>query len=49
MPPIPGNENEVVKAHTAEVLRQVKNSNGSKGGWVGGDAWFGSVESAIST
>ena len=32
---------------TAEVLWQVKESGLVKGGWVCGDAWFGSVVSAI--
>jgi hypothetical protein len=32
---------------TAEVLRQVKGSGLVKGGWVCGDAWFGSVVSAV--
>ena len=32
---------------TAEVLWQVKGSGLVKGGWVCGDAWFGSVVSAI--
>lgn len=32
-----------IKQHTAEVLRQVEGAGVQKGGWVGGDAWFGSV------
>ena len=32
-----------MSAHVAETMRQVKNSKLRKGGWVGGDAWFGSV------
>ena len=34
---------------TAEILRQVKGSGLVKGGWVCGDAWFGSVVSAIES
>ena len=33
--------------HTAEVLRQVKNSGLTIDGWVGGDAWFGSIHSSV--
>ncbi len=33
--------------HTAEVLRQVDDAKVEKGGWVGGDAWFGSVMSCV--
>ena len=36
-----------VPAHTAEVLRQVEGAGIPKGGWVGGDSWFGSVLSAV--
>jgi hypothetical protein len=36
-----------VPAHTAEVLRQVEGAGVSKGGWVGGDSWFGSFLSAV--
>jgi hypothetical protein len=38
---------EMVSYHTAEVLRQAENSTLVKGSWVGGDAWFGSVESCV--
>ena len=38
-----------IPAHTAEVLRQVKNSGLKRGGWVGGDAWFGSIQTAVNT
>jgi hypothetical protein len=34
---------EDIPAHTAEVLRQVSGAGVTEGGWVGGDAWFGSV------
>lgn len=37
-----------MSAHTAEVLRQIKASELPRGGWVGGDAWFGSVSTAMS-
>jgi hypothetical protein len=36
-----------VGAHTAEVLRQVEGAGVQRGGWVGGDAWFGSVISSV--
>jgi hypothetical protein len=40
------NEAEML-AHTAEVLRQVEGADVASGGWVGGDAWFGSVMTAV--
>ncbi len=33
--------------HVAEVLRQAETSHVVKGGWIGGDAWFGSVNSCV--
>jgi hypothetical protein len=42
---LPGNP--PITAHAAEVLRQVEGAQIPKGGWVGGDAWFGSVLSAV--
>jgi hypothetical protein len=36
-----------IGAHTAEVLRQVDGADVVDGGWVGGDAWFGSVLTAV--
>jgi Transposase IS4 len=36
-----------VPIHTAEVLRQVERSKVIEGGWVGGDAWFGSVATSV--
>jgi hypothetical protein len=36
-----------MQAHTAEVLRQVEGASVRRGGWVGGDAWFGSVMTAV--
>ena len=38
---------EEIKATTSEVLRQVEGSGVKKGGWVGGDAWFGSIMSSV--
>lgn len=38
---------EDVSYHTAEVLRQAEDSNLIEGGWVGGDAYFGSIESCV--
>jgi hypothetical protein len=38
-----------ITAHTAEVLRQVDGADIPEGGWVGGDAWFGSMMSVIET
>ena len=34
---------EEISYHCAEVLRQCEESKVIEGGWVGGDAWFGSV------
>jgi hypothetical protein len=39
----------VITAHTAEVLRQVDGAQVPEGGWVGGDAWFGSMMSVVET
>ena len=36
-----------MSAHTAEVLRQADGAALEEDGWVGGDAWFGSVMSAV--
>ena len=36
-----------IAVHTAEVLRQVKGAGVEKGGWVGGDAWFGSIMTLV--
>ena len=36
-----------VQAHVAETLRQVNGAKVRAGGWVGGDAWFGSVMSSV--
>jgi len=40
-------DNSLIKTHIAEVLRLVEAANVFKGGWVGGDAWFGSVVSCV--
>jgi Transposase IS4 len=36
-----------MQAHVAEVLRQVEGAGVVEGGWVGGDAWFGSVMTCV--
>jgi hypothetical protein len=36
-----------IPAHAAEVLRQIKGANIVEGGGVGGDAWFGSMVTAL--
>ncbi|KAL7537556.1 hypothetical protein ACHAWF_005802 [Thalassiosira exigua] len=38
---------EMIQYHVAEVLRQAEESNVEAGGWVGGDAWFGSINSCV--
>ena len=38
---------EDIGATTATVLRQVKGAGVPEGGWVGGDAWFGSVMTCV--
>ena len=38
---------EEISYHTAEVLRQAENAKVHEEGWVGGDAWFGSIESCV--
>jgi hypothetical protein len=40
-------DDSTISAHTAEVLRQVEGAKVVKGGWVGGDSWFGSVATAV--
>ena len=42
-----GPEGGRLPVHVAEVLRQVDGSRLQKGGWVCGDAWFGSVTSVV--
>jgi hypothetical protein len=42
---LPGNP--PITAHAAEVLHQVEGAKIPPGGWVGGDAWFGSVFSSV--
>ena len=43
---LPGKD-QLIGAPTAEVLRQVDGAEVVKGGWVGGDAWFGSVMTCV--
>ena len=43
---LPGKE-QLIGASTAEVLRQVEGAEVVRGGWVGGDDWFGSVMTAV--
>ena len=42
-----GAEGGRLPVHVAEVLRQVEGSRLKEGGWVCGDAWFGSVMTAV--
>ncbi|KAL7549478.1 hypothetical protein ACHAWF_012745 [Thalassiosira exigua] len=42
---LPKREN--IQYHVAEVLRQAEESGIEAGGWVGGDAWFGSINSCV--
>ena len=42
---VPGQQ--TIPSHTAEVLRQVEGAHIPPNGWVGGDAWFGSVGTSI--
>ncbi|CAB9499209.1 unknown protein [Seminavis robusta] len=37
----------VMPGHAAEVLRQVRDAKVERGGWCGGDAWFGSVATCV--
>jgi hypothetical protein len=46
-PSLPGTP--PITAHTAKVLQQVDGAEIQEGGWVGGDAWFGSMMSVIET
>jgi len=34
-------------AHVAETLRQCESANLADGGWIGGDAWFGSIPCVV--
>ena len=38
---------EPIMAHVAETLRQCESANVAEGGWVGGDAWFGSLPCVV--
>ncbi len=39
---------EEINYRCTKVLRQCKESKVVEGGWVGGDAWFGSGESVLN-
>ena len=48
MSALPGAPNKLsIQAHTAEVLRQIEGAGLGDGGWVGGDAWFGSIMTCV--
>ena len=49
LPPVTSHlpRKEEISYHCAEVLRQCEESKVMPGGWVGGDAWFGSIKSCI--
>ena len=38
---------EVNHQHDAKTLHQAKGAQVKRGGWVGGDAWFGSINSCV--
>ena len=38
---------EMIQKHVAEVLCQAEGTNIKEGGWIGGDAWFGSINAAV--
>lgn len=38
---------EEILQHVGEVLRQCEGANLVEGGWVGGDAWFGSIPAVV--
>lgn len=38
---------EPIMAHVAETLRQCESASVAQGGWVGGDAWFGSIPCVV--
>ena len=38
---------ELIQKHVVEVLHQAEGANVKKGGWIGGDAWFGSINAAV--
>ena len=40
-------DNSAIKAHMTEVLHHIEGDKVIKGGWVGGDAWFGSIVSDV--
>lgn len=40
-------QEEPILDHIAECLRQVEGAQVKEGGWTGGDAWFGSINSCV--
>ena len=38
---------EPILSHVGEVLRQAEGAKVIEGGWIGGDAWFGSINSCV--
>ena len=40
-------QEEPILDHIAECLRQVEVAQVKEGGWTGGDAWFGSINSCV--
>ena len=38
---------KLIKKHVAEILCQAEGANVKKGGWIGGDTWFGLVIAAV--
>ena len=40
-------DNRVLSVHVAETLRQAEGGNIIKRGWIGGDAWFGSIACVV--
>ena len=40
-------QGEELYVHVAECIRQVEGAKLERGGWLGGDAWFGSVPCAV--
>ena len=40
-------QQEPILSHVAEVLCQADGASVIKGGWIGGDAWFGLINSCV--
>ncbi len=40
-------QGEFIHQHVAETLHQVKGAQIKRGGWVGGDTWFSSINSCM--